>query len=99
MTSNHWTRDRKERDQIIERIGDGRIIRKVVIDKHHPNGPEVHVLSNTGIITIFNQKTNKMITKLIARPGQLNRFYANNTAPKWLVNITREHQRMGLNLV
>ena len=98
MNSNHWIRDRKERDQIIERIGDGRIIKKVVIDNHHQNGPEVHVLSNTGIITIYNQKTGKLITKLIARPGQIKRYYnENEQIPAELLKKAREHQQMNLN--
>ena len=38
-----------------------------------------------GNIIIYNKKTNKMITKLIARPGQIRRYYKDGKAPKNLI--------------
>ena len=98
MTSKHWTKDRKERAKIIEMIGTGNIIKEVEVDRHHRNGPEIHKISDTGIITIFNKRTKKMITQLIARPGQIKRYYTENEIiPFGLIDLAREHQRMNYN--
>lgn len=100
MTSKHWKEDRKERNKLIEKIGKGTVIKRVEVDRHHKNGIEIHEISSTGIITIYNKKTNKMITQLIARVGQIKRYYTNeNEIPKELLKIAREHQRLAYNLV
>lgn len=98
MTSDHYYNERKEREILIEKIGYGNIIKSVVVDKGHPNGPEIHNISDTGIITIYNQRTHKMITKLIARPGQIVRYYkTNEIIPKPLLAIARKHQELFFN--
>ncbi len=99
MTSTHYTNDRKAREALIQEIGYGETVKIAVVDKGHRNGPEVHYISNTGIITIKNQRTDKLITKLIARPNQIARYYKEGTAPKFLLDIAREHQKMGFNRV
>ena len=98
MTSRHYTNDRQKREEIIKKIGYGKIIKSVVVDKGHKNGPEIHNLSDTGIITIQNQRTKKMITKLIARPGQIKRYYKENEIiPAGLLDLARQHQKLALN--
>ena len=98
MTSNHYTTDRKAREELIEKIGYGEVIKSVVVDRHHKNGPEIHEISTTGIVTIYNQRTHKMITKLIARPGQIKRYYnENEEIPSELLRVAREHQKMDYN--
>lgn len=98
MTSKHWTKDRKNRKKVIDEIGQGTVIKSVVVDRHHKNGPEIHEISDTGIITIFNQRTKKMITQLIARPGQIKRYYNDNEIiPQELLAIAKAHQKMALN--
>ena len=98
MTSFHYTTERELREEVVRNIGEGKIIKTVTIDKGHPAGPELHILSDTGIITIKNARTKKMITKLIARPGQIKRYYNNNeTIPQGLIELAIQHQRMGLN--
>lgn len=93
MRSNHYITDRQARENLIKEIGYGKVIKSVVVDRNHPNGPEIHEISDTGIITIYNQRTHKMITKLIARPGQIKRYYnENEIVPKWLLKLAREHQ-------
>lgn len=96
--SYHWREERKQRAYWIRKIGYGTIIKTVVVDNHHENGPEIHQISDTGIITIFNQRTKEMITQLIARPGQIRRYYKKNeTIPTGLIEIAIEHQKMHLN--
>ena len=95
MTSRHYNEDRKNREDLIRTIGYGTSVKTVEVDKHHRNGPEIHEISSTGIITIYNKRTHKLITKLIARPGQIRRYYKEGeTIPSGLLEIAREHQRM-----
>lgn len=98
MNSKHYEEERKLRDLIIRAIGLGNVIKVKEFDKGHVNGPEIHVLSDTGIITIYNKATKKMVTRLIARPGQVKRFYADNERiPRDLMQKAREHTNMGWN--
>ena len=97
--SSHWRLERKERAKIIAQIGKGNIIKEVEVDRNHPNGPEIHKISDTGIITIFNKRTKKMVTQLIARPGQIRRYFnENEIIPKELLDLAREHQKMAYNM-
>lgn len=97
MTSIHYTEERWTREEIIKTIGYGEIIKTVIVDRGHRNGPEIHEISNTGIITVFNKRTHKMITKLIARPGQIRRYFENEIIPKGLMEKAIAHQKLGLN--
>ena len=98
MVSTHYINDRQSRERLIEEIGYGTIVKTVVVDRGHCNGLEVHSISSTGIIIIRNQRTNKLVTKLIARPGQIARYYeANECIPRELMEIARDHLRMGYN--
>lgn len=98
MTSRHYSNDRRNRQNIINMIGEGTVIKEVVLDRGHRNGAEVHKVSSTGIISIYNLKSGKLITKLIARPNQIKRYYQNNDAPVEVLRIAREHQRLNYNM-
>lgn len=78
-------------------IGQGHIIKAVVLDRGHRNGAEVHKISDTGIISIYNLNSGKLITKLIARPSQIKRYFENGDAPVEVLRIAREHTRLGYN--
>lgn len=98
--SNHYTTDREKREELIRQIGPGRVIRTAVVDRHHPNGPEIHEISDTGIITIYNQRTGILVTRLIARPGQIRRYYnpdKGDYPPRRVLDLAREHQQMYYN--
>lgn len=82
-TSKHYELERKERERRIKEIGEGTIICETIVDKGHKNGPEIHKISDTGIIIIYNQRTHKLITKLIARPAQIKRYF--KSAPQELL--------------
>ena len=98
MTSIHYSVERQTRERIIKTIGYGNTIKVVVVDRGHWNGPEIHSLSDTGIITIYNQRTKKLITRLIARPGQIRRYYASNEEiPNSVMELAIEHQKIELN--
>lgn len=93
MTSKHYTEDRRDREIRINLIGMGQTVASFTVDKGHKNGPEIHEISDTGIITIYNKRTHKLITKLIARPGQIKRYYAEGKAPKTLVEKALDNTR------
>lgn len=97
MTSAHYTNERGDREYIVKSIGYGNIIDKFEVDKGHRNGPEIHEISDTGIITIYNKRTHKMITRLIARPGQIFRYYAKEgrKAPKDVMKLAEKHAKLG----
>ena len=98
MISAHYANDRQSREKLIEEIGYGTIVKTVVVDRGHRNGPEIHSISSTGIIIIRNQRTNKLITKLIARPGQIIRYYeSKEQTPNELIEIAYIHLKMGYN--
>lgn len=85
MTSKHYREDRQRREEIIKTIGMGEVVNRFTIDKGHRNGAEIHEIRSTGIIVIYNKRTGKMITKLIARVGQIKRYYEEGKAPKNLI--------------
>ena len=79
----------------------GNPVRTFCCDRGHPNGPELHTITDTGIIIIRNERTNKLITTLIARPGQIYRYYAEEgeSPPKFLMDLARQHQEAGYNYI
>ena len=95
----HW-QERCERNEFIEsQIGLGNPVRTFRWDKGHPDGPELHTITDTGIIIIRNEITNRLVTMLIARPGQIFRYYAkeNERPPKFLMKIAHRHEDAGHN--
>lgn len=88
MTSKHYTNDRAKREEIINKIGQGQEVYTFIIDRGHRNGAEIHAITTTGIINIYNQRTKKLVTKLIARPGQIKRYFAEGKAPKNILKKT-----------
>ena len=99
MDSKHWRKDRQTRSRIIAQIGLGQVVKEVVVDRGHRNGPEVHKITTTGLVVIYNQRTGIMVTVLIARPNQIKRYYAENEAPQKIINLAFEHMRAGYNKI
>ena len=100
MTSKHYNSERVSREYLIDfGIGLGHVVNDFVINRGHKDGPEIHSITDTGIILIHNQKSGKMVTKLIARPGQIARYYLaeGRVAPQSIVDIAREHQKKRYN--
>jgi hypothetical protein len=97
MTSIHFTRDRQDRETLIKEIGSGKVVKRVVVDRGHRNGPEIHEITDNAIVNIYNQRTGKLITKLIARPNQIKRYYEEGKAPKEILNKAYEHMKKGYN--
>jgi len=74
-----------------------------IVDKQHPNGDEVHVITDTGFILIFNERSERFITVLHARPMQLKRYYMslNEFVPAHVLRLCEQNywlnQNLGLN--
>lgn len=97
MVSNHYTYQRQAREQAIQKIGYGKPYATFIVDRHHPHGLERHVISTTGIIEVYAVRTNDLITKLIARPAQIRRYFKDGEAPEDIIELARRHQIEGLN--
>jgi hypothetical protein len=98
--SVHYDADRNDRQYYIDLLGgDGNIITKFYVDRNHADGPEIHCITDNAIIIIYNALTNKLVTKLIARPGQIKRYYKGTYPPKYLLDLAYEHLLGGYNEV
>lgn len=96
MNSKHWTHERSERAARIKMIGGvGNPLFSVVWDRGHPDGPEIHTITDNAIVEIKNLHTNKLITMLIASPRQLRRY--NQAIPDNVMQLAAAHVRAGLN--
>ena len=99
MNSKHWRADRQRRSQIIAQIGMGQVIKEVTVDRGHKNGPEIHKVTSTGLVVIYNKRTGIMVTILIARPNQIKRYYTENEAPQDILKLAFEHMKAGYNKI
>lgn len=102
MDTMHYKNDKTVRIMVIEKyIGFGRDIFSAEVNRGHKNGTEIHVVTDTGIIKIYNARTRRHVTDLIARPNQIKRVYnaKGQYAPKWLLDVAYENQKRGFNMV
>ena len=77
ITTAHWSQERTERhNKVVEQLGEGTLITAFLVDTGHPNGYEIHNIMSNGLILIQNERTQKLITELIARPAQLTRYWS-----------------------
>lgn len=99
--SKHYKQKRYKREKLINRHlnGDGKVIDSFIIDKGHKHGAERHDITENGIILIYNQETNKLITKLIAREGQIRRYYESvgRKPPHFIIQLARWHRELNYN--
>ena len=68
---------RSKRLQVAERLiyeEHAKVIKIAVVDKGHANGDEIHIIYNNGIVKVYNERTHKFITVLIARIPQIERY-------------------------
>lgn len=75
-TTEHW-RDRSDRiNSYASKVRDaGDAVYSFVVDTQHPNGYEIHTITERGFIVIQNERTKKFITILAARPPQIARYW------------------------
>ena len=61
----------------LELLGKKPIVAVKEVDKNHKNGIERHVIHQNRLVYIYNVRTNKFVTVLYARDGQLKRYGLN----------------------
>ena len=105
MNTIHFDKERNYREQIVGWVGGaGNVVLTNVIDRGHKNGAERFELTDNAIIFVYNVVTNKLVTILFPRVGQLySRFgeeKLNGLNKDLLRSIKakcREYQRLGYN--
>lgn len=68
---------RSKRLQVAERLiieESAKVVKIAVVNKGHKNGNEIHLVYNNGIVKVYNERTRKFITVLIARVPQIERY-------------------------
>lgn len=98
----HNVNERDSRTYKIKTIlgGYGKPLCSFIVDKGHPNGNEVHTITDKGVIVIQNERTEKLITNLIAREGQIRRYFDGIAMPIEMyavIEIAKENHRLGRN--
>ena len=69
--------NRSKRLQIAERLiieESAKVLKIAIVNKGHENGNEVHLVYNNGVVKVYNERTHKFITVLIARVPQIERY-------------------------
>ena len=92
--------NRSKRLQIAERLiieECAKVIKIAVINKGHKNGNEIHLVYNNGVVKVYNARTRKFITVLIARVPQIERY--NIKVTKTMRNKVKSHIANGYNQI
>lgn len=104
MTSKHYQQERNERERFIDEClgGDGNVVDSFIVDKGHKDGIERHEITDNGIIVIYNVASNKLCSKLIARPCQIKRYYKSTgrrypKGYKRILALAEQHKILGYN--
>lgn len=90
--------NRSKRLQIAERLiceESAKVVKIAVVNKEHKNGNEIHVIYNNGIVKVYNARTRKFITVLIARAPQIERYQIKVT--QTMRNKIESHVARGYN--
>ena len=100
VNTYHNDKKRNNRMNKIYGIGIGKPLYSFIVDTAHYNGNEIHTITDNGIIVIQNERTKKLVTCLIARAGQIRRYFNNGIIPynmNKVILIAIEHQKNGYN--
>lgn len=99
--SKHYKDERRKREKLVNRYlnGDGKVIDSFIVDRGHPKGLERHDITDNGLILVYNATSNKFVTKLIARPHQIKRYYADvgREPPSEILVLAKFHKDLGYN--
>ena len=90
--------NRSKRLQVAERLiyeERAKVLKIAIVNKGHQNGNEIHIIYNNGIIKIYNERTRKFVTVLIARVPQIERYQIKVT--KTMRNKINSHIANGYN--
>ena len=89
---------RSKRLQVAEQLifeERAKVLKIAVVNKGHKNGNEIHIVYNNGVVKVYNERTRKFITVLIARVPQIERYNVKVTkAMRKKINL---HIKQGYN--
>ena len=72
--TSHLKEERGERSDLVSsRLSDP--LYSFVVDTGHPNGDEIHTITERAEIIIQNKRTMNVVTILFARPPQITRYW------------------------
>lgn len=94
----HYALERQNRFQYIkEHIGFGKIRDEFEVDNNHPNGVEIHKITSTAIVLVFNKRTEKLVTVFVAKPNRIKRYYMSvgREAPQDIIDKAIENRDKG----
>lgn len=104
ISTSHWHNDRNNRSQRYENEEKGEGVYSFIVNTGHPNGFEVHTITDKAFIIIQNEQTERLVTILAARPGQIKRYWLrrdeelpNNSIFRTILRNASNNRRMGLN--
>ena len=101
--TNHYKNKRYKREKFINKhlCGDGNVIDSFIVDKGHKDGLEKHCITDTGLIIVYNLKSGKLVTKLVARKNQVMRYYkdSDKKPPRYLLELCDWHNSLNYNIV
>ena len=89
---------RSRRLQVAERLiieESAKVVKTAIVNKGHKNGNEIHIVYNNGVVKIYNERTRKFITVLIARVPQIERYKIKVT--RTMRNKIKSHIKNGYN--
>ena len=92
--------NRSKRLQVAERLiieESAKVLKIAIVNKGHTNGNEIHVIYNNGVVKVYNARTRKFITVLIARVPQVERYKIKVT--KTMRNKIKSHVKNGYNQI
>lgn len=106
-TTAHHKTDGKVRTEVIKNMlgGYGNPVLTAFFDRGHKDGPEKFVLTDNAIIIVRNLRTDRHITDLIARKGQIFSRFGDKfrTLPKEMQNhildLCEDRERKGYNII
>ena len=99
----HFSYERQvRRELVISKLGKGNAVVGFVVDKGHINGYERHIIYDNGVIVVANERTKRVITIMVARVGQITRYWNNQGKQipremEYLIKIARENEYKGYN--
>ena len=103
----HHSSDCKVRTNVIKNLlgGYGKPVLTNVIDRGHDKGLEKFILTDNAIIIVRNFRTDRWITDLIARKGQIYSRFGDKfkTLPKemqrHILDLCEDRERRGYNII
>ena len=90
--------NRSKRLQVAERLiyeESAKVVKIAIVNKGHKNGNEIHLVYNNGVVKVYNERTRKFITVLIARVPQIERYKIKVT--RTMRNKIKSHIKQGYN--